>query len=406
MEKEYGKNYLFNAENGKLRMSNASINELVDPDNKDKYKNDDDFLMIMTDIPGTYNLFTMVDFKTIKKFPYRRFLHELRKSSDITNVSIIGRVFKDCPIDYQMNSIITDIGPEINPFYSLGIHLTNKMISSLNQFLERNLLEYEYFLNTYHFNPKEISALYDSDDEGFYLNYRIFTEEFVTKSKDNLYGNDFYESLKEMEIQPHYKYLYIMNNRDYILSNQIFPNNDFYEVFVYLPSLGLYQLLTNKQFKNLNKIQKLKIEIATVDDPRCFSNMEFTTDFESDEFIDMLELINFISIDSYLRYRFPKDRDELNRHDYCAFNKHDKYSAIKVSLQFIAYNVDMVLTEGDMFGYNNDHEKYRKYNRLPTARYIRGESLITPIMGYSDHSIWLLRLISKMTKIKLTDVRY
>ena len=392
-----GKNYIFNSDTGKVHDSNhlfgKAPNALVEINSpvRNRELPTHGFTMMEVDFNGVNRMYTMVDLDLAKN------MYESRESIiDNENyylAGMISRVFQDSPIDPILTRVFFD-GNNITRYKLFSYLFMKKILGGVNQYLNQQNITYNYILDFYKFEKDENNDYCEEDTEEATT---ALLEKFKQSEKIQI-------SPEKFIMENNYKYLYILRNREYYFSNNDLDEKYYMGIFIYMPSFGLYQYLTQKEVKRLKKICNLRLEYLKIDDINCHSKEEYLSDYFAEGLVNIIEMVNAISIDIHIKNTLATDKERSIISDIYnySFMNSPRYDALKITMQFPFYKLDLMLTEKDfLHTHPNDHKKDNQNNYYKSV----GNHFEYAYPLYCTCNIWLLKLIIRLTKIRLEETR-
>lgn len=420
----YGKNLFFSEDTGKVSYRGFSISRLESNYEDSKFfpkeiKSEDGFVMLQADFPGVYDMYIPVKKELVQVLlnpdtdtANHRTKDEFDPSSGY--FSIIGKLYDDAPVDYRYSTGLRYYGLGLTNYETLGYYLTKMYFNGLNKFLRANLADYEYFTSVIHANKEECPFLFTPmdyfEEESYYTS--VQNEEELNKilsMTDEVYNNDFIANVLYFEEGQCPKYIYILGDNSFRYSEQLIIDKKYRYIYVYLPSYNMYQMLTVKDIKKLNKITSCKLEYAIVDDPHCFSKVDTSNEYYSSNLVDIIEMTNSIAIDMYLKKDYYRNREEM--HDqyrdnpYAPITASKRFDAFKISMEFFYHNVELILTEVDFMNKYTNNGRRKLNNDSPYSR-IETNSFKEACGVPFEYGFWLLSLIIRVAKISLDNIRF
>ena len=332
---------------------------------------------------------------------------------DSAYFSIIGKLYDDAPVDYRYSTRLRYYGLGLTNYETLGYYLTKMYFNGVNKFLRANLADYEYFTSVIHANKDECPFLFtpmdDTDEEPYYIS--VQKEEELNKllsMTDEVYNNDFIANALYFEEGQSPKYIYVLGDSSFRYSEQLVIDKKYRAIYVYLPTYHMYQMLTIKDIKKLNKITNCKLEYAVVDDPHCFSKIGTSNEYYASNLVDIIEMANSVAIDMYLKKEYYRNGEEMkgDRYNpYIPITAAKRFDAFKISMEFFYHNVELVLTEADFMNQYSSNDR-RELNKDNTYSRVENNSFKASSGIFYEYGFWLLSLIIRVAKISLDNIKF
>lgn len=417
----YGKNLFFSEDTGKVSYRGFSISRWKSNYEDSKFfpkeiESEDGFVMLQADFPGVYDMYIPVKKELVQALLNPDTANHCTKDEfDPSSgyFSVIGKLYDDAPVDYRYSTRLRYYGLGLTNYETLGYYLTKMYFNGVNKFLRANLADYEYFVSVIHANKEECPFLFttmdDTDEESYYIS--VQKEEELNKllsMTDEVYNNDFIANALYFEEGQSPKYIYVLGDSSFRFSEQLVIDKKYRAIYVYLPVYHMYQMLTIKDIKKLNKITTCKLEYAVVDDPHCFSKIGTSNEYYASNLVDIIEMANSVAIDMYLKKEYYRNSEEINedRHNpYIPITATKRFDAFKISMEFFYHNVELVLTEADFMNQYSSNDR-RELNKDNTYSRVENNSFKASSGIFYEYGFWLLSLIIRVAKISLDNIKF
>ena len=418
----YGKNLFFSEDRGKVSYHGFSISRWKSNYDDSKFfpkeiESEDGFVMLQADFPGVYDMYIPVKKELVQALlnpdtANHRTKDEWDPSSGY--FSVIGKLYDDAPVDYRYSTRLRYYGLGLTNYETLGYYLTKMYFNGVNKFLRANLADYEYFTSVIHTNKEDCPFLFtpmddDMDEEPYYVS--VQKEEELNKllsMTDEVYNNDFIANALYFEEGQSPKYIYVLSDSSFRYSEQLVIDKKYRAIYVYLPTYHMYQMLTIKDIKKLNKITSCKLEYAVVDDPHCFSKIGTSNEYYASNLVDIVEMANSVAIDMYLKKEYYRSSEEMkgDRYNpYIPITAAKRFDAFKISIEFFYHNVELVLTEADFMNQYSSNDR-RELNKDNTYSRVENNSFKAASGIFYEYGFWLLSLIIRVAKISLDNIKF
>ena len=403
----YGKNLFFSEDRGKVSYHGFSISRWRSDYDNPKFfpkemESEDGFVMLQADFPGVYDMYIPVKKELVQALlnpdtANHRTKDEWDPSSGY--FSVIGKLYDDAPVDYRYSTKLRYYGLGLTNYETLGYYLTKMYFNGVNTYPRTNLADHEYF------TPMDD----DTDEESYYVS--VQKEEELNKllsMTDEVYNNDFIANALYFEEGQSPKYIYVLGDSSFRYSEQLVIDKKYRAIYVYLPTYNMYQMLTIKDIKKLNKITNCKLEYAVVDDPHCFSKIGTSNEYYASNLVDIIEMANSVAIDMYLKKEYYRSSEEMagDRYNpYIPITAAKRFDAFKISMEFFYHNVELVLTEADFMNQYSSNDR-RELNKDNTYSRVENNSFKAASGIFYEYGFWLLSLIIRVAKISLDNIKF
>ena len=418
----FGKNFFFSEDRGKISYRGFSISR-----RRSNYEDsiffpkemesEDGFVMLQADFPGVYDMYIPVKKELVQALLNPDTAnHHTKDEWDPSSgyFSIIGKLYDDAPVDYRYSTKLKYYGFGLTNYETLGYYLTKMYFNGVNKFLRANLADYEYFTSVIHANKEECPFLFtpmddDTDEESYYVSVQKEGElNKLLSMTDEVYNNDFIANALYFEEGQSPKYIYVLGDSSFRYSEQLVIDKKYRAIYVYLPTYHMYQMLTIKDIKKLNKITSCKLEYAVVDDPHCFSKIGTSNEYYASNLVDIIEMTNSVAIDMYLKKEYYRNNEEMEGDRYSPYipiTATKRFDAFKISMEFFYHNVDLVLTEADFMNQYSCNDR-RELNKDNAYSRVENNSFKAASGIFYEYSFWLLSLIIRVAKISLDNIKF
>lgn len=411
-------------------VSMDSLFDTMDPENKSwqaERLRECDMMLIQVNVFGTNKLYKLVDPKkilaykqemdTIAGMDTRRDNYMSNRRYYVPDMVDSSNPNKVITFFWSLMDIDTAPAKTINlmsrliPFNKfitvekvLEISTQHHIINGLNQFYESNGIPTRASMGfssyEYEDSPDPVIDEYGDQVEGVdKANYlfdnveasKILESEIPFDSIIPNFAPDNYEPGK-------FKFIIDLPYERIKFTNSIVSSN-FTRLFIYIPGFDLWQEVSKRDLEGLMRVSSGKITYSRVDDPHCFSNVFYTSEFTMDN-VDSI-LFNSIAIPSDIHWHAMFDwqcTDTIERKKYdppmdyksISSGKIPVYEALTFDFECYKYNIHLTLTQQELGIGNNSYQKEEV-----TGISAFDENRYTPSSDF-----WMLGLINQIIALK------